>query len=166
MTIMSYGTALGGCPIPRQSPPRIYVLSGYPIPGTSTVLGEPCGSASGSWNRKQFEDSWNTIAGFYSSQKCLYVDCPTSPMVPATGCVCSDKPFTSTGVQSPPIEPVPSQPVPSPPINPSPAATAAPAPSCKAGGRTGKCLDTRTQTCPGGRFGKRCRGGKFIRCCI
>jgi hypothetical protein len=41
MTIQSYGTAMGGCSIPGPNPTRVYVLSGYNIPGKAVVV---CGS--------------------------------------------------------------------------------------------------------------------------
>ncbi len=94
MTIQSYGTAMGGCAIPGPNPRRIYVLSGYPIPGTNTVLGVPCGTggvAGGAWNRAQFESAWNTIADYYSSSDCPFVSCPNPP--PPQGCICSRTPF-------------------------------------------------------------------------
>jgi hypothetical protein len=96
MTIQSYGTAMGGCGTPAMFPQRIYVLSGYPIPGTSQVLGVPCGTpgvTGGAWNRAQFESAWNTIADFYSSSSCLFVSCPNPP--PPQGCICSNTPFPS-----------------------------------------------------------------------
>ena len=96
MTIQSYGTAMGGCGSPGPSPQRIYVLSGYPIPGTSQVLGVPCGASGvtgGAWNRQQFETAWNTIADFYSSSSCPFVSCPNPP--PPQGCLCSNSPFAT-----------------------------------------------------------------------
>jgi len=83
MSIMAYGTAQGKCPTPTTNN-RIYVFSGYSIPNNpSKVLGIPCGTASGAWNRRLFEDNWDTIANYQKSTKCINV-CPKG----APGCIC------------------------------------------------------------------------------
>jgi hypothetical protein len=95
MTIMSYGTNLGNCVDGPRPTNRVYVFSGYPIPDSDPpeVLGSPCGSSSGNWNRGVFEGNWNTIAGYYSSSSCPFFSCPSPP--PSGGCVCSQTPVSS-----------------------------------------------------------------------
>jgi len=121
MTIMSYGTNLGSCaggPTPSN---RVYVFSGYAIPDSNPpiVLGAQCGTSSGNWNRGVFEGNWNTIANYYSSANCPFFTCPNPP--PATGCICSGSPATTSASTPGPIS--------SPIVNLSPVSSAPAAPS-------------------------------------
>ena len=91
LSMMAYGTEKGctGSHVNRHAP-RIYVYSGFNVPGTTRMVGNPPGgSVSGqpcAYNKATLERYWPLVRSFYSSSSCPQFQCPDP--VPAQGCQC------------------------------------------------------------------------------